>query len=334
MFQDIDLQYSEYLLDDAFQAQLGAMTQMPKITEVGSSEKGKSLQAFTFGHGRQNVYMAAGHHSDEPLGPHTLRALILQHEHWLSAELKERYSFTIIPHVNLDGEGINAQWIQNCSARESLLNKPMRELPGRDMEFAYPNRRRETTAVTEYLKGCGPMDLYLNLHGMLLSEGALLLMAHHDKRYKNIKERFGERAGDLHWKLHDHDRKGDKGFDYFGAGFTSTPRGQAMREHFLAKGDPAMADKFGQSSMEFVQSLGGDPMMLVSEIPLFRMSKFHHNVEGVPQDLLDYKAKMMDNEADLSEAMEHWGIESVSLENGMAWHLLIIEAALMECSTS
>jgi hypothetical protein len=70
-------------------------------------------------------------------------------------------------------------------------------------------------------------------------------------------------------RLHDHDRGGEKGFDYLGPGFTTTPRGEAMRTHFLSNGDPETASLFHDSSMEFVRSVGGDPLCLVTELPLF-----------------------------------------------------------------
>jgi hypothetical protein len=42
-----------------------------------------------------------------------------------------------------------------------------------------------------------------------------------------------------------------------------------MREHFTEQGDDEMAARFRDSSMELVRSLGGDPLCLVTEIPLF-----------------------------------------------------------------
>ena len=42
-----------------------------------------------------------------------------------------------------------------------------------------------------------------------------------------------------------------------------------MSEYFMAAGDPVTASLFRPSSMETVRSLGGDPLTLVSEMPLF-----------------------------------------------------------------
>ena len=42
-----------------------------------------------------------------------------------------------------------------------------------------------------------------------------------------------------------------------------------MREHFLRLGDEESAARFRPSSMEALRYLGGDPLTLVSEMPLF-----------------------------------------------------------------
>jgi hypothetical protein len=42
-----------------------------------------------------------------------------------------------------------------------------------------------------------------------------------------------------------------------------------MREHFEALGDRETAGLFRPSSMEAIRSLGGDPLTLVPEMPLF-----------------------------------------------------------------
>ena len=42
-----------------------------------------------------------------------------------------------------------------------------------------------------------------------------------------------------------------------------------MRDHFLARGDDEMAARFRPSSMETIRALGGDPLTLVTKMPLF-----------------------------------------------------------------
>ncbi len=69
--------------------------------------------------------------------------------------------------------------------------------------------------------------------------------------------------------LHDVDRGGEKGFWRIARGFTTRPDSRAMRDHFLACGDPGTAARFRPSSMEHARSLGGDPLTAVSEMPLF-----------------------------------------------------------------
>ncbi|MCB1036024.1 MAG: peptidase, partial [Acidobacteria bacterium] len=54
-------------------------------------------------------------------------------------------------------------------------------------------------------------------------------------------------------------------------GFCTRPDSRAMAAFFIARGDAETAALFRPSSMELVRSLGGDPLTLVSEMPLFLM---------------------------------------------------------------
>ena len=65
------------------------------------------------------------------------------------------------------------------------------------------------------------------------------------------------------------ERHGEKGFHRLGRGFCSRPDSRAMRQHFLDLGDPDTAARFRPSSMEAIRALGGDPLTLVTEMPLF-----------------------------------------------------------------
>jgi hypothetical protein len=75
-----------------------------------------------------------------------------------------------------------------------------------------------------------------------------------------------ERRG---YALHDVERGGEKGFVRIARGFCTRPDSRSMRKHFLGLGDEATARGFRPSSMEAVRALGGDPLTLVSEMPLF-----------------------------------------------------------------
>jgi hypothetical protein len=41
--------------------------------------------------------------------------------------------------------------------------------------------------------------------------------------------------------------------------------------------------------MEYVRSLGGDPLTLVTEIPLFAITPSANNIPGVPQTYLEWR---------------------------------------------
>ena len=78
-----------------------------------------------------------------------------------------------------------------------------------------------------------------------------------------------KRVREMGYRLHDDARTGEKGFRRIERGFSTCPNSTAMREHFLARGEPETAGRFRPSSMEFMRALGGDPLTLVSEIPHF-----------------------------------------------------------------
>ena len=91
-----------------------------------------------------------------------------------------------------------------------------------------------------------------------------------------MRERLRRRVRELGYRLHDVDRGGEKGFHRIDEGFTTRPDSRAMAAHFEALGDPATAALFRPSSMEYVRSLGGDPLTLVSEMPLFLVPPEHY----------------------------------------------------------
>ena len=97
----------------------------------------------------------------------------------------------------------------------------------------------------------------------------LLIGRHWAGRTQELRDGFVEAAREAGLGMHDHNRRGEKGFFYIEPGFVTAPESEAMRSHFLARGDPKTASHFHQSSMEFVRSLGGDPLCLVTELPLF-----------------------------------------------------------------
>lgn len=280
----------------------------PKVASyhhLGTSEEGRPLDAVILGNGAKRVSLMAGAHSDEPVGPETLRALILNaiEQRDRLKKLLETYQFIIIPHINPDGEVKNQRWIKKWPSVEAYLQYAFREPPGRDLEFGFANIRQENSQVSEFLIEHAPFVMHASLHGMGFSEGAMLLIERHwIERTQTLRLKFAEAAGELGLRLHDHDRKGEKGFVYIEPGFTTTPEGRAMRNYFKAKGEKETAECFHDSSMEFVRKWAGDPLCLVPELPLFVINKQVANrPAGVPEAYLAFKDQIPVLRAQLSQ---------------------------------
>jgi len=229
------------------------------------------------------VSLVAGAHADEPVGPALLSRLVT----WLAGSddseahaLLEAATFAVCPHVNPDGAARNAAWasVEPYELRR-YLEHVVRERPGDDVEFGYPRdeddwsesgARPENRAVAAFLRDHGPFDFHASLHGMMIAEGAWCLIDRdHIDATSELRSAIASEATRLGFSLHDWDRGGEKGFHRIEPGFCTTPTSVAMREHFESLDDPDEAAKFRLSSMEFVATLGGDPLRLVSEIPLF-----------------------------------------------------------------
>ena len=310
---------------------------------IGESEEGRPIAGVTLGHGPRLATLMAGAHADEPVGPETLRTLVLEGlaaRGWGAPDggleaLFERFTFRIVPHVNPDAEALNGGWIrdfdpaQPVESLRSYLRHRLREAPGRDVEFAFPDQRLETCAVTRFLfgdpgseSGAGSAPaLHASLHGMGFSEGALLLIdADRLASAEALRAGFRAAAAEAGLALHDHDRGGDKGFAYGGPGFTSTPRGEAMRDHFLELGDSRTAARFGLSSMETAAQAAARagtsaPLAIVTELPLFVFEAPHEHAPGVPALLNRWKA--LEADAALAVALGGGGLEALVAPLGM-----------------
>jgi predicted deacylase len=258
---------------------------------LGESEEGRPIYGVVLGNGPKTVSLIAGAHSDEPVGPETLRTLILkglpQGGPWL-----DEFRFVIVPHVNPDGEARNREWTKSWPDPAAYLRHVFREPPGRDVEFGFPEMRVENQLVSEFLRAHAPYALHMSLHGMAVAEGAMLLIERHwAGSTQELRDRFRKAARDAGLDMHDQNRKGEKGFFYIEAGFWTTPEGAAMRHHFRAMGDPETAALFHQSSMEYVRTLGGDPLCLVTELPLFVVPN-RDPKPGVPAAYLALKERL------------------------------------------
>ncbi len=304
--------------------------------EIGRSEEGRPLDAVVMGTGPRTVLLLAGAHADEPVGPETLRHLVLEglQRPDLLQPLLERVRLVILPHINPDGEARNRSWTAAWPSLEAYLTGMVRELPGRDLEFGYPDLRVENRAIASFLQVHAPFILYVNLHSMGFAEGALLLIERHwSFRTEALQRAFANAARAAGLELHDHNRKGEKGFFYLGPGFMTTPEGEAMRTFFLAKGDPDMATPFRLSSMEFVRSLGGDPLCLVTELPLFVVQP-RPAPPGVPVAYLEFREQLPElrlrvaKGAPLDEARRLFGLRALPLTVAIRLQLQTIGFAL------
>jgi hypothetical protein len=312
----------------------------PDIAEavrLGKSEEGREIDAFFLGNGDTRISLIAGAHSDEPVGPETLRLFVryVLANKASFTEFLQKHTFAIVPHINPDGEAKNRAWIAEWPSFDSYIRHAFREPPGRDLEFGFPDMRIENRLVSEFLQHRGPFFLHMSLHGMGIADGAMLLIERHwIDRTGDLREKYQRHLIGAGLGLHDHDRKGDKGFQYIAPGFSTTPEGHAMREYFDSIGDAQTAALFHNSSMEFVRSLGGEPLCLVTELPLFLIRKNVDSPPGVPGAYLEFKAALptLRRQAMQDESLEterrQFQIEHVELETLIKYQLAAIELGL------
>ncbi|MCB1057285.1 MAG: peptidase [Acidobacteria bacterium] len=267
-----------------------------RALEIGRSRQDRPIQGYRFGHGGCHVSLLAGSHADEPVGPALLRRLAgwLAHRPATAPELTEA-TWSLIPHVNPDGEAANAGWIGQTVALKdhtgtddlgyelaAYLKHVVREAPGDDIEWGYPEVsdlgadddlgavRPENLAVARFLAAGAPFALHASLHGMGFAEGPwFLLEPAWIERTEGLRAHLETLVGELGYALHDVDRHGEKGFRRIGPGYSTRPDSRAMAAYFIERGEAETAALFGPSSMELVRELGDDPLTLVSEMPLF-----------------------------------------------------------------
>lgn len=342
--------------EEVFDALRSACDQNPDIATfetIGASEAGRPIAGVTLGYGPRLATLVAGAHADEPVGPETLRTLVLEGlaaRDWGAVDgglhaLFEAWTLRIVPHLNPDGEARNRPWVERFDADDPaatlghFLRGRRREAPGRDLEFGYPDLRPENRAATDFLFGGPPVALHASLHGMAVSGGALLLVERQwlgTDRDASLRAAFAEAAREAGLPLYDHDRGGDKGFRYGGPGFWSTPEGAAMRQHFLDAGDPETAGRFRRSSMEQALATApasASPLCVVTELPLFRLAH-RPGPPGVPEALLAFRDEMpalVERAAeadDLGDVVERFGVTCPDLPTQVRLHLRALDAAL------
>ena len=260
---------------DALRAWGNALTGVTQ-TEIGISREGHPVFGWVFGSGTERVSIVAGSHADEPVGPMTAQALPVLLAHYFP-ELLSRYRFFVIPQVNPDGAERNRPWFADPPDFAAYVTHAVREQPGDDIEFGFADEegaRPENRAVVRWLSDQGPFAAHFSLHGMAWAEGAwFLLCAAWAQRAEPLMDALTTLCASEGFPLHDIDRKGQKGFTRLREGIATTPTSTAMRAFFEGASDPAMAALFRPSSMELAASLGGDPLCMVSEMPLFLLTR-------------------------------------------------------------
>ena len=350
---DLDMSNLHFRTGDGVQPAIEhACAANPDLAEfhvLGTSEEGRPLYGVTLGHGPQTVTLMAGAHADEPVGPETLRQFILgtlAERDWMSegggfADLFERFTFRIIPHVNPDGEARNRAWIEAWPDVEAYLQYREREQPGRDLEFGYPVMRDENRLAARFLFDYSPIALHMSLHGMGFSEGAMLLVERHwVGQTEALRAAFAAAAKEAGLRLHDHDRGGDKGFEYIEPGFWTTPEGAAMRDHFRELGDLETARRFYCSSMEMARMAGYDaerqrhPLALVTELPLFVIEREYEREPGLPSAYLAFRDELpelrykLERGKSIADDLAPFELRPLELETAVRLQLRCIELGL------
>jgi hypothetical protein len=326
---------------------------------IGHSRQGRSIHAFVLGNGPIRISLIGGCHADEPVGPAMLEKLVAYLGQLRSTDrlLTER-RWHIVPHVNPDGAAVNAAWSDFTQPTIDHRNAPdeaydlvayveqvVRELPGDDIEFGFPRNRAdldarpENLAVAGFLRSEGPFHLHASFHGMGLAPGPwFLLEPSWADRTTAMRDSLRDRVRSIGYRPMDLDRKGEKGFCRIDEGFSTRPDSRAMIAHFEALGDDETAALFRPSSMEFVRRLGGDPLTLVSEMPLFLVPeasedrdapRFEKGTEGRKrllawlQDLVSGKPSEVARRA-VTEA----GIHAMPIRDQMRLQLAFLDQAL------
>ncbi|MCP5045572.1 MAG: peptidase, partial [bacterium] len=248
---------------------------------IGYSRENRPIHAAVLGHGKIRISLIGGCHADEPVGPLLLRKLCaflgsLDRDH----KLLQNYRWWIVPHANPDGESVNREWYNDEDKIFDLVNYlgyVVRELPGEDIEFSFPygpgrpGQRPENNAIFNFwLSANTTFHLHASLHGMMVAAGPWFLMEREWIPKSDIlQELCREEVAKMNYTLHDVDRKGEKGFFRISKGFCTRPDSRSMRAFFRAQNNPEMVEKFFPSSMEAIWNIGGDPLTIVSEMPLF-----------------------------------------------------------------
>jgi hypothetical protein len=305
---------------------------------VARSREGHPVRGFVLGDGPTRVSLIGGCHADEPVGPLMLRHLAA----WLRETGSKDHRWWIVPHANPDGEERNRAWYSDDDEfydPVAYFRHRIRELPGDDLEFGFPRGEGDEGARPEargiaawWREARGPFALHASLHGMATAGGPWFLI---DRdwidRTATLRRACARETERLGYRLHDVERRGEKGFTRIERGFCTRPDSRAMTAHFRVIGDEETAALFRPSSMEYVRSLGGDTLTLVSEMPLF-VTPGVGEAPGPPDTAAEeWKARIgswaMRGDVTRSE-MEAAGLRPMPVRDQMALQWFFVREAL------
>lgn len=317
---------------------------------IGTSREGREIVAIRVGRGPLCVSLIGGCHADEPVGPETLTRLAT---FLLSLDADSPFlteaTWSLVPHVNPDGRARNRSWSERrrevVDSRGSAgtafdladyLAGSIRESPGDDIEFGFPETdelvevRPENRAVADFLGEGAPFDLHASFHGMGLAAGVWFLLepAWIDRTIQ-LRENLRRQVAAMGYPLLDVDRRGEKGFTRIEEGFSTRPDSSAMRAFFLGRGEPQTAALFRPNSMEYVRSLGGDPLTIVTEMPLFLLP-----AKEAAADVRRRLARALgkDDRAGLERLAADLGIRAMPIRDQARLQLAFFEQALAAVS--
>ena len=323
---------------------------------IGQSVEHRPIVGYRLGSGPLRVSLIAGCHADEPVGPELLRRLAgllltLPPEDPLLCAAE----WWIVPHVNPDGEERNRAWqlpIPDAFDPLRTLAGAIRELPGDDLEFGFPRdagdegARPESRALAGWWRQAdGPFALHASLHGMGFAAGPwYLIEPGWIDRTRILRATCSRRTHELGYTLHDVERQGEKGFHRIEHGFCTRPDSEAMRDYFLVRDDPETAGCFRPSSMEAIRSLGGDPLTLVSEMPLFLTPGVGRSL-GPPDPVLEewkrqitaWRAALSELDSDhsrIADEMHAAGLRAMPVRDQTELQWTFIAAGLAEVTRS
>jgi len=330
---------------------VGALPLPPPGRVVGRSREGREIEGYRLGRGALHVSLIGGCHADEPVGPAMLRRLAAR----LAARpaddpLLAAVTWSIVPHVNPDGEARNAAWssetapaVDHRGGEDRVYDlflyrrHVVREPPGDDMEFGFPrgegdaDARPENRAVAAFLAAGAPFHLHASFHSIAFAAGPWFLLEEAwIDRTADLRAGVRRRVQAMGYRPFDVDRGGEKGFRRIDLGFTTRPDSRAMIRWFEERGDPETAAKFRPSSMEYVRSLGGDPLTIVSEMPLF-LRPLEPGDTGRPDDprLRAFLARLAGQPPEGVRAeMEKAGVRGMPIRDQMRLQLAYLEEAL------